>query len=55
MTEVILQCSSRFPVSEIFRPDYEGYAENVIEWVEDSKRAALSLSQRRTISRVRIG
>lgn len=40
-------------VGEILKPDYEGYAENVIEWVKDEKRATLSLSQRRTISRVK--
>lgn len=38
---------------EILRPDYDGYAENVIEWVKDSKKATLSLSQQRTISRIR--
>lgn len=27
--------------------------ENVIEWIRDEKRATLSLSQRRTISRVK--
>lgn len=41
------------PVSEILKDDYEGYAENVIEWVKDLKIATLSLSQRRTISRVK--
>ena len=41
------------PVSEILSPDYEGYAENVIEWVKDKKRATLSLSQRRTITRIK--
>lgn len=40
-------------VGEILKPDYDGYAENVIEWVKDEKRATLSLSQRRTISRVK--
>lgn len=29
------------------------YIENVIEWLRDEKRATLSLSQRRTISRVK--
>lgn len=38
---------------DISRSDYEGYSENVIEWVRDGKRATLSLSQRRTISRVK--
>ena len=41
------------PVGKILSPDYEGYAENVIEWAKDEKRATLSLSQRRTISRVK--
>lgn len=40
-------------VGEILKPDYDGYAENVIEWVKDGDRATLSLSQRRTISRVK--
>ena len=31
----------------------ENYIENVIEWLRDEKRATLSLSQRRTISRVK--
>ena len=38
---------------ELTLPDYEGYAENVIEWIRDQERAAVSLSQKRTISRVR--
>lgn len=41
------------PVKDILSPDYEGYAENVIEWVKDDKRATLSLSQRRTITRIK--
>lgn len=41
------------PVGDIFSPDYEGYSENVIEWIKDEKRATLTLSQRRTISRVK--
>ena len=41
------------PVGEILSPDYEGYAENVIEWVKDEKRATLSLSQRRTFTRIK--
>lgn len=40
-------------VGDILRPDYEGYTENVIEWVKDGDQATLSLSQRRTISRVK--
>lgn len=40
-------------VGDILKPDYEGYSENVIEWVKDQKRAALTLSQRRTIARVK--
>lgn len=40
-------------VGEILRPDYDGYAENGIEWEKDSEKATLSLSQRRTISRVK--
>lgn len=31
----------------------EGCIENCIEWIKDEERATLSLSQRRTISRVR--
>lgn len=42
---------------DILRADYEiyqeKYTENVIEWVKDEKRATLTLSQRRTISRVK--
>lgn len=34
-------------------PKDEKYTENVIEWVKDEKRATLSLSQRRTISKVK--
>lgn len=34
-------------------PKDEKYTENVIEWVKDGTRATLSLSQRRTISRVK--
>ena len=41
------------PVGDILSPDYEGYSENVIEWIKDEKRATLTLSQRRTISRVK--
>lgn len=41
------------PVEDILSPDYEGYAENVIEWVKDDKRATLSLSQRHTITRIK--
>lgn len=40
-------------VGEIVRPDYDGYAENVIEWGKDREQATLSLSQRRTISKVK--
>ena len=40
-------------VGNILKSDYEGYTENVIEWIRDEKRAALSLSQRRTIFRVK--
>lgn len=40
-------------VGDILKPDYEGYTENVIEWVKDGDQATLSLSQRRTISRVK--
>lgn len=41
------------PVSDILKPDYEGYSENVIEWVKDEKIATLTLSQRRIISKVK--
>lgn len=40
-------------VGEIARPDYEGYSENTIEWVRDSPTATITLSQRRTITRVK--
>ena len=39
--------------SDILSSDYEGYSENVIEWVKDGKQATLSLSQRRTITRIK--
>lgn len=39
--------------SDILGSDYEGYSENIIEWVKDGKTATLSLSQRRIISRVK--
>lgn len=38
---------------DILRSDYDEYSENVIEWVKDAKKATLTLSQRRTISRVK--
>ncbi|WP_434309225.1 hypothetical protein [Hominifimenecus sp. rT4P-3] len=38
---------------ELALSDYEGYAENVIEWIRDQTRATVSLSQKRTIGRVR--
>lgn len=38
---------------DILRSDYMECSENVIEWVKDAKRATLTLSQRRTISRVK--
>ncbi len=38
---------------EIALPDPDGCMENVIEWVRDQDRATLTLSQRRTITRVR--
>lgn len=41
------------PVGEIVKPDYERSEENSIEWIRDSKTATLSLTQRRTISRVK--
>lgn len=41
------------PVGDILSPDYAGYSENVIEWIKDEKWATLTLSQRRTISRVK--
>lgn len=34
-------------------PKDEKYTENVIEWVKDEERATLTLSQRRTITRVK--
>lgn len=41
------------PVSDIIKPDNDGYSENCIEWVKDGEWATLSLSQRRTISEVK--
>ena len=38
---------------DILRADYTECSENVIEWVKDTKRATLTLSQRRTISKVK--
>lgn len=40
-------------VGDIYSPDYGDGSENVIEWIKDEKRATLTLSQRRTISRVK--
>lgn len=40
-------------VSEIMLPDYENCTENVIEWQKDGKTATLTLSQRRTITKVK--
>lgn len=40
-------------VNEIAKPDYEGFSENVIEWVKDQAKATVTLSQRRIITRVR--
>lgn len=37
----------------IMLPDYEGCTENVVEWLKNEKQATLTLSQRRTISRVK--
>lgn len=34
-------------------PKDEKYTENVIEWVKDEERATLTLSQRRTITRIK--
>lgn len=38
---------------EIGTGDYTGFSENVIEWVKNQEKATLTLSQRRTISRVK--
>lgn len=40
-------------VGDILRPDFDGCTENAIEWIKDGERATLTLSQRRTISRVK--
>ena len=40
-------------VVDILKPDSDGSCENVIEWAKDGKTATLSLSQRRTISKVK--
>lgn len=40
-------------VKDIYLPDYTDCVENVIEWTKDSERATLTLSQRRTISKVK--
>lgn len=50
--ELIADAISCTP-ADIALPDYMGYSENMIEWVRDQDRATLSLSQRRTISRVK--
>lgn len=39
--------------SDIALPDHDGCSENVIEWIKDRDRATLTLSQRRTITRVK--
>ncbi|MGN0290925.1 MAG: helix-turn-helix domain-containing protein [Lachnospiraceae bacterium] len=39
--------------SDITLPDHGGCFENVIEWIKDRDRATLTLSQRRTITRVK--
>lgn len=41
------------PVSDIIKPDNDGYSENCIEWVKDGEWATLSLSQRRTITKIK--
>lgn len=38
---------------EIAAAEITGYTENCIEWVKDQQQATLSLSQRRTITRVK--
>ena len=38
---------------DIYLPDYGDFQENGIEWIKNAKRATVSLSQRRTISRVK--
>ncbi len=38
---------------EITMEDYEGCSENVIEWVKDQKTATLTLSQKRTVNKVK--
>lgn len=40
-------------VREICLPDHKGYTENVLEWLKDADQATLTLSQHRTITRVR--
>lgn len=40
-------------VGDILRPDFDGCIKNAIEWIKDEERATLTLSQRRTISRVK--
>ena len=40
-------------MQQIVLPDITGNVENGIEWVKDSERATISLSQRRMISRVK--
>ena len=40
-------------VREICLPDHKGCNENVLEWLKDADQATLTLSQHRTITRVR--
>lgn len=40
-------------VREICLPDHKGCTENVLEWLKDADQATLTLSQPRTITRVR--
>lgn len=40
-------------LTEIIFPDFMGCTENSIEWQKDTTRATLTLSQRRTITRVK--
>lgn len=40
-------------VREICLPDHKGCTENVLEWLKDAEQSTLTLSQPRTISRVK--
>lgn len=51
---VVLKCEPvELVEQEIETMDFQNCAENVIEWIKDEKQATLTLSQRRTINKVK--